>query len=362
MSDKELEKAIVFVFLNHKHKWVSIPGLARASGLPQEQIKAFIEQTDLIKRAKKKNRRGNILYTLNDKARELYQLEENNTEEIFAKTKELLLEGRLKEAIDEYYTILKGDDELLSQTLISLYKSKLIKLSNGYYQLEDLWKSDQISTQQRFEETDKFIYKLYESILELEAIVEEINKYKYTFKNVAIKIDRDFAGFQEADSQAVLQNIAALMNVPVEQIAVKGIQAGSVVMTLEFDNSEQAETLYLLIKLGKLKQEGIFDAKLKMLSDKLAAQQPQKDNELVRISQEAKQKIGKGRAEKAIELLMDNLQLIDESLQNQLYLLSSELEAVTEKAKLGLESFKDIRVMKNRITYALLELIDKIKK
>lgn len=361
MSDKELEKVIVFVFLNHKHKWVAIPGIARASGLPQTTIEEFIKHTDLLKRAKKKNRRGNVLYTLNDKARELYKLEENNPEEVFAKTKELLLEGRLREAIDEYYTILKGERGLLPHTLTSLYKSKLNQLANKYYQLEGLWKSEQISTQERFEASDKFIFRLYESILEIEAIVEEINKYKYTFKNVAIKIDRDFAGFQEEDSRAVLQNVATLLNVPVEEIAVKNIQAGSVVMTLEFDNSEQAETLYLLIKMGKLKQEGVFDAKLKMLSDKIQAQQQQKESSLLKICQEAKQKIRKGKAGKAIELLIDNLQLIGKSFQNQLYLLSADLENVIEKANLGLENFKDVRIMRNKITYALLELIDKIK-
>lgn len=74
MGKKEIEKIIIYTFLNHKDKWVSINGLARVSGLPQVKIEEFIKHTDLLQRAKKKNKRGNILYALNDKAKELYKI------------------------------------------------------------------------------------------------------------------------------------------------------------------------------------------------------------------------------------------------------------------------------------------------
>ncbi|MCG8327275.1 MAG: hypothetical protein MI974_06290 [Chitinophagales bacterium] len=361
MKDKEIEKIIVYTFLNHKDKWVSIPGLYRESGLPHRKIEEFIEHTDLLKRAKKKNRRGNIMYTLNDKARQIYQIEENDTKEIFKETKDLLLKGKLREGINEYFSILKGEKKLLPSQIQNLYKNNLISISTKYYQLEELWKLDQISTVQRFQESDKFIFKLYESILELEALIDELNKYRFKFKNVTIKIDRNYDNFKKTDEAQILNYVSTLLNLSNDEVKVKSVEKGSVIMTLEFDNTEQAENLFLLIKLGKLKEEGIFDARLKMLSEKLNLSNSINESKVATLCNEAKQLIKKGKAENAIDFLLENIQKIGEGFHNQLLLLSSDMNLLIEKSNLGLERADEIRIIRNKITYSLLNLIDKIK-
>lgn len=359
---KEVKKIIVYAFLTSKHKWVSIPGLARETGLPRKKIKEFIEETDLLKRAKKKNRKGHVLYTLNEKAKQTYQLEKKEVKDIFKETKKYLLEGKLNEAIKDYYSILKGDKKLLPNNIQSHYKNNLIDISNQYYQLEELWKSDKISTKQRFEESDKFIYKLYESIIELETLTKEINEYKFKFKNVTIRIDKDFDSFKKSDEVDILNYLSNLLKLSKEEVTVKAIEQGSVIMTLEFENPEQAENLFLLIKLGKLKKEGISDAKLKMLSEKITLTAQSNQSEVVKICEKAKKLIQKGRAEKVVDFLLENINLIGKDFQNRLLLLSSDLSIVIEKSNLGLERFEEIRIIRNKITYALLDLIDEIKK
>ena len=58
MSNKEIEKIIIYTFLNHKDKWVSINGLSRVSGLPHTKIEEYIKHTDLLQRAKKRIKEG----------------------------------------------------------------------------------------------------------------------------------------------------------------------------------------------------------------------------------------------------------------------------------------------------------------
>ncbi len=359
---KEVEKIIVYAFLTNKHKWVSIPGLARETGLPQRKIKEFIEGTDLLKRAKKKNRRGNVLYTLNEKAKQIYKLEKKEVGDIFKETKKFLLEGKLNEAIKDYHLILKGEKNLLPNNIQNYYKNNLIDISNQYYQLEELWKLDKISTKKRFEESDKFIFKLYESIIELETLTKEINEYKFKFKNVTIRIDKDFNSFKKSDKIDILNYLSNLLNISKEELTVKAIERGSVIMTLEFENSEQAENLFLLIKLGKLKKEGISDAKLKMLSEKITLTAQSNQSEVVRICEKGKKLIQKGKAEKVVDFLLENINLLGKEFQNRLLLLSSDLRILIEKSNLGLERFEEIRIIRNKITYSLLELIDEIKK
>ena len=362
MKDKEIEQIIAYAFLTNKHKWVSISGLSRNTGLPQAKVKTFVEHSDLVTRAKTKNKKGEILYTLTEKGRGRYQLDKTTPKDIFAKTKQFLLDGRLKEAIGEYFDILKDGNSPLPDNLQALYKSNLVDLSTAYYQLEEYWKQDKVTSEERFTATDRFIYRLYESILELEVLIKALEKYRYKFKHVTIRIEQRFDSFSKTDENQVLDSLADLMQLPRADMMVKSIEQGSVMMTLEFESSEQAEQLYLLIKLGRLKSEGISDARLKMLSEKTNIPSPDSASEVTEICRKAKKLIQKGKAEKVIDFLLEHLEIIGERFQNRLLLLSSDMSALIEKSNLGLERVDEIRIIRNKITYSLLELIDEIKK
>jgi hypothetical protein len=132
-------------------------------------------------------------------------------------------------------------------------------------------------------------------------------------------------------------------------------------MTLEFESSEQAELLFLMIKLGKLKQEGIVDAKLKALSERLDSKKDKK-SERSQLCKDARQHIQNGHTRLAVDLLSEKLDLIDTIFHNEILLLSSDLSNVEQSAALSLEKIEDTRIARNKITFSLLNLIDRIGK
>lgn len=347
--------------LIYQHKWISISGISRETGLPAAKIREFIYGSDLLIRASKKNSRGDVLYALTDNAKAKYTVDHREPTDIFSHTRQLLVDGRLQEAIRDYFSILKSPKSALPENLRQLYKQALIEISNQFYQVEALWASDTISTRKRFAESDRFIYKLYESILELEILYRELHTYRFKFKHVTIRIEKEYNTFNQSDKNQIVQMVSDSLDVSSDEFRVTTVERGSVIMTLEFDTSEQAENLYLLIKLGKLKENGISDAKLKMLSENISLRTDNTESEFLQIYQQTKTMIQEGKAEDVIQLLLQHLSLIGEEFQNPLILLSADMNALSKRASLGLDRLEDIRILRNKLTYSLLGLLDDIK-
>jgi hypothetical protein len=145
---------------------------------------------------------------------------------------------------------------------------------------------------------------------------------------------------------------------------VRSIERGSVVMTLEFEDSRQAEKLFLLIKLGELKKQGIFDARLKELiqGDKQNKADEKQNTGILQFCKDLKNLIKLGKIEEAIEQMFDNDTLVNDEYQNDIILYNSDLMGINKNAHLGIEDLEKIKIQRNKITYAVLNLIDKIAK
>lgn len=176
---------------------------------------------------------------------------------------------------------------------------------------------------------------------------------------MTIKLDRDFNSFSKEDSNHIVHEIASALQIAPTALHVKNIRAGSVIMTLELDDTAQAEKLFLLIKLGKLKQQGIIDAKLKELTSQAT---PQPNRKLWNICDEAKSALKKGKTGEALQILDNNLTLISESYHNDLFVLYSDHTRLNKEINLAMIDDNTARIHRNKITYAVLDLVDNIKK
>ena len=195
-------------------------------------------------------------------------------------------------------------------------------------------------------------------LIGFELLGEETEQLLY--QDISIKIERDFNTFTKEDSIKVLQEIAHLLNINQSIITIKGIEQGSVIMTLELDDAMQAEKLFLLIKLGKLKNQGIIDAKLKELISGVSNENM--NNQLLSLCTKAISILKTGNTENVLKLLDENLLLISSDLHNELFLLYSDFSSLTSEMNLGIRDNESARIAKNKITFSVLTLIDKIKK
>ncbi len=355
---KELEKNIIYVFLSSKYKLLTSNTISRESNIPINEVIRFVNNSNLIVEAKKRTRRGEILYYLTETAKSLYKLEKRDFKKILQPVKDLLSTDNLNEAIQSFYLILKENKYNLNISLIEIYKEYLKSLSTKYYSIEQNWKLNKIDTHQRFLEHDKLFYDLFELLIGFELLGEETEQFLY--QDISIKIERDFHKFTKDDSAKVLQEIAHLLNVNPSIITVKGIEQGSVIMTLELEDALQAEKLFLLIKLGKLKNKGIIDAKLKELVSGVGNEH--QNNQLLSLCTKAISILKTGNTEDALKLLDENLLLISNDLHNELFLLYSDLSSLTSEMNLGIRDYESARITKNKITFSVLTLIDRIKK
>jgi hypothetical protein len=283
---------------------------------------------------------------------DVYKDNKNGQQTLFTNSK------NINEAIKEFYSILKDNKYKISNGLIEIYKEYLKSLSNKYYLIEQNWKLNKIDTHQRFLQQDKLFYDLFELLIGFEFLGEETEQFLY--QDISIKIEGDFNKFTKEDSTKVLQDIAHLLNVNPSIIKIKSVEQGSVIMTLELDDALQAEKLFLLIKLGKLKNQGVIDAKLKELIPSVG--NGHQNNQLLNLCTKAISILKTGNTEVVLKLLDENLSLISDELHNELFLLYSDLSSLTSEMNLGIRDNESARITKNKITFSVLTLIDKIKK
>ena len=66
MKNKELKELITSAFINSPYKWRTAKGISKDAQLPFQDVLDYLENSDSIIKAGKKNRRGQSLYSLKD--------------------------------------------------------------------------------------------------------------------------------------------------------------------------------------------------------------------------------------------------------------------------------------------------------
>lgn len=81
VKKKEIRELIVDAFQNSEYKWRTPRGIAKDTNLPLPQVIKFLRQSSLVRKARKSNKYGEPLYTLEER----YQREKPFLEKIVSK-------------------------------------------------------------------------------------------------------------------------------------------------------------------------------------------------------------------------------------------------------------------------------------
>jgi len=354
---KELEKKIIFAFLSGKYKMLTAKTVSRSADIPLNIVHNYLDNSSWVSRAKKRTRRGEILYYLTPEAKSIFKIEERDFSVLVAPVKQLLSNGQLHKAIQQFFTLLKDNTYKLPQTLVDLFKEQLTDLSKQFYQIEDDRKSGRIDSAQRFAAFDKLVYSVFESTIEFELLCKELEQYRFSEDGMTIKLDRDFDSFTTADSEEVLAQMANMLQIPTEELKLTNIQSGSVILTLEMDDATQAEKLFLLIRLGKLRDQGIVDARLKELNPSSFNHE---NGNLPTLKAEVKSALKKGDTRLALRMLDDKMDIIPANFHNEIISLCGQHANLSKEISMGIHDPGQATISRNRISFSVLDLLGRM--
>jgi hypothetical protein len=67
MAKKEVKKTIVSAYLNSKYRWRTVQGIAKETTIPNDTVFEFLRKSELVIKAKKTNKNGELLFALKEK-------------------------------------------------------------------------------------------------------------------------------------------------------------------------------------------------------------------------------------------------------------------------------------------------------
>jgi|TARA_B110000208_G_C11741865_1_gene420242 hypothetical protein len=67
MAKKEINKTIVSAYQNSKYRWRTAQGIAKETTIPNDTVFEFLRKSDLVIKAKKTNKNGQLLFALKEK-------------------------------------------------------------------------------------------------------------------------------------------------------------------------------------------------------------------------------------------------------------------------------------------------------
>jgi len=274
----------------------------------------------------------------------------------------LLSKGRIDASINKLESILQHS-ELNPQLLNQL---RVIKARHFHIEVE--FRKGIISIEEAEVVNNKIIDALIASI---DAIEDEVFTKRTTQSltlaskehgKIEIILNQDFDSFSEEDMKKVLDTVSKILAVNQKSIKVRDVKEGSTRITLEFENDDEPERLFLMIKRGELRDKKITDAKLRELikidnEQKNGVEQKQSNSSFFHSTKDL---IKDGRIEKSLDQLDEFLKGRDPYFYNQIIVHKADLKLNQYNNNLGIDERKAIRLIRSQITFAVLSLIDEL--
>ena len=198
---------------------------------------------------------------------------------------------------------------------------------------------------------------------------EEINKHSNT---IEISIDSEFNQFEQTEQKQIVELILENLKLSSSDLFIVGKRKGSVKLVLELPDGEQAEKLYWLIKSGKLRESGIYDAKLEGFFPRSSQNHRMDSSEnfhshdsMIQSSvngstkNSIKNHIKKGNIETALNEL-EKMIAQDEKYYNEFILYQSNYSAILKGEKLNTIGDDRIDRIKNNLIMSILKFVDEL--